>query len=85
MTEAQITVSTADEDGYCAVAVTRDGETEELYLRSDEVGDFIASERELEDLSSQAADAGVGLFEFTCSPFGLEWEREQADRNGRPF
>jgi len=80
VTRADITVGERDEDGLCAVTVTRDGHTEYLHIRHDEVGLFVESEREVEDMAEAAAARGQSLCEYALAPFGPEWQREQEER-----
>ena len=41
---------------------------------------FIAQELECIALAAEAAEFGMGIYEYACQPFGLEWEREQKER-----
>ncbi len=89
-------VGERDEDGYCFVqmiAIDADGFSifdgpdpaviESLHLPYNEVGNFIASERECQSLAAEATEHGMGIYEYTCQPFGIEWQREQNERYAR--
>lgn len=85
---------TVDEDGYSLVHVIEcdpdgftlyTGAAEPVVIESHYVQDargFIARELECLAMRDEAEAQGMGVYEYACQPFGIEWQREEEERLG---